>query len=108
MVQKIRERLNGTGKILGIITICFGLAGSMFASIRTYAKLDFISEQNNQAIAKQEIKFEAACTRIEQAEKDLSIEEIRAKMKDVELENLLTSFKDDLREIKVMLRQITK
>ena len=108
MVQKIKEKLNGTAKILGIIAICFGLAGSMFASIRTYAKLDFISEQNNQAIAKQETKFEAAYIRIEQAEKQISNEEIRAKMKDQEFENSLRDIKDDLKEIKIMLRQMSK
>ena len=108
MVQKIKQKLNGTAKILGIILVCASLAGSMFTSIRTYVKLDFISDLNNQAIAKQEIKFDAACSRIEKVEKDLSNEEMRSKMKDQEFENSIRDIKDDLKEIKILLRQIAR
>ena len=108
MVQKIKEKLNGTAKILGIAIVCISLFGSMFTSIRTYAKLDFISEQSVVAIEKQEKKFDTACTRIEQTEKNLSNEEIRSKMKDEQIDNTLKEIKDDLREIKVLLRQMSK
>ena len=108
MVQQIKEKLNGTAKILGIIAICISLAASMFTSVKTYVKLDFISELNNQAIVKQEAKFEIACSRIEKVERDLSIEETRSKMKDHELENSIREMKDDLKEIKILLRQMAR
>ena len=104
-----RQRINGNlWRYIGIIAGIIAISATLISSIRTYAKVEFIVQQNTITLENQDKKIDVVVGKVNLLEKNVAEEVVRSKTIDEYHDRMYSEMKEDLKEIKKILLNLSR